>query len=92
MTLNLQLKGFKMLSNQVMRIPDLYFHNRLCKYLEDDNKRFIKSWITEVITRNFGSLLGNSVVTLVGKSIELLMFVCKRLVLLPHTLLRLVRR
>jgi hypothetical protein len=34
LTLNLHLKGLKMLSNQVMRIPELYFHNRICKYKE----------------------------------------------------------
>jgi len=33
LTLSLQLKGFKMLSNQAMRMPELYFHNRLSSYL-----------------------------------------------------------
>lgn len=92
LTLNLQLKGFRMLSNQIMRMPEFYFRNRVCKYMEGDNRRFVKGWVTDVFTKNLGSLLGNSLVTLIGKSIELIMLLFKKIVLLPHTAVRLLRR
>jgi hypothetical protein len=60
-----------------MRIPELYFHSRICNYMEEENKKFMKSWITEVVTKNLGSLLGNGAVALVSKSIWLLMALFK---------------
>lgn len=45
--------------------------------MEEENKKFMKSWITEVVTKNLGSLLGNGAVALVSKSIWLLMTLFK---------------
>lgn len=92
LTLNLDLKGFKLLKSQIMNIPELYFNSRLGKIYANKNWSFFKDWIKTVLTRNLGSLLGNGVVTLITKLIELLMILSKKAFLLPWSILRFARR
>lgn len=81
--LNLQLVGWKFISNQHLTIPSLLFHNVLSKYMEEDNKEFVKQWIKNILTDNLGKLLGNGFTNLVSNSLIGLLICLKQIVLLP---------
>lgn len=88
LVLNVKLIGLKILSQLEIKVGELFFHNLLSKYLEGDNKAFVRKWIGDMIKGNIGSVLGNSLVMLLSEGAWLLLTGLKHLVGLPGELVR----
>ena len=66
-----------------IKVTELLFHNSISKYLEEDNKAFVKKWIMGVLKSNIGGVLGNTLFMLLSEGMWLLLSGLKQLVCLP---------
>jgi len=92
LVLDIKLIGLSLLRQLEVKVGELFFHNSLSKYLEEDNKAFLKNWIGETLKGNIGSVLGNSLVVLLSKGMWLVLTGIKHLLGLPGELFRTLTR